>query len=513
MRKPVVLMILDGFGLSDEMRGNAIAAANTPVIDGLMKTYPFVKGYASGLAVGLPDGQMGNSEVGHLNMGAGRIVYQDLTRITKSIEDGEFFDKDELLAAIDHCKKHDSDLHMYGLMSDGGVHSDIRHLYALLDLCRRKDFDRVFIHCFMDGRDTSPTSGIEYIRELVNETKTIGVGQIASICGRYYAMDRDNRWDRVEKAYRSLVYGEGIIEEDPVLAMQHSYDREITDEFIEPLVIFRDEKPLSLIKPQDSIIFFNFRPDRAREISRAFCCDEFDGFERGERMPLYYVCFTDYDKTIPHKEVVFKEEEIRNTFGAYVSSHQLKQARIAETEKYAHVTFFFNGGVEQPNPMEDRFLIPSPKVATYDLQPEMSAYEVCDTLTEKIRSGKYDCIIINFANPDMVGHTGIMPAVVKAIETIDSCVGKAVEAVKETGGVMFLCADHGNAEELIDLKTGEPWTAHTTNPVPFILINGPEGIGLRENGKLCDIAPTLLELLGLDQPAEMTGQSLLTPSL
>lgn len=509
MKKTVVLMILDGFGLSDEKKGNAIAAAHTPVIDSLMKEYPFVKGYASGLAVGLPDGQMGNSEVGHLNMGAGRVVYQDLTRITKSIEDGDFFEKEELLRAIDNCKEHGSDLHLYGLMSDGGVHSDIRHLYALLKLCRQKDLQRVYIHCFMDGRDTSPTSGIAYIRELTEETRSIGVGQIASICGRYYAMDRDNRWDRVEKAYRSLVYGEGIFEEDPIAAMQHSYDKEITDEFIEPVVIVKEGKPLSLIKENDSIIFFNFRPDRAREISRTFCCDEFDGFDRGNRIPLCYVCFTDYDKTIPNKMVVFKEEEIKNTFGAYLAAHQLKQARIAETEKYAHVTFFFNGGVEQPNPLEDRFLIPSPKVATYDLQPEMSAFEVCDTLTEKIRSAEYDCIIINFANPDMVGHTGIMPAVIKAIETIDTCVGKAVEAVKEIDGVLFLCADHGNAEELINLESNEPWTAHTTNPVPFILINGPEGVTLREGGKLCDIAPTLLELLGLEQPEEMTGKSLL----
>ncbi len=512
MKKTVVLMILDGFGLSEEKRGNAIAAAKTPVIDRLMKEYPFVKGYASGLAVGLPDGQMGNSEVGHLNMGAGRVVYQDLTRITKSIEDGDFFEKEELLSAIENCKTHGSDLHLYGLMSDGGVHSDIRHLYALLKLCRQKELDRVYIHCFMDGRDTSPTSGMEYIRELIKKTEEIGVGQIASICGRYYAMDRDNRWERVEKAYRSLVFGDGIREEDPLQAMQHSYDREITDEFIEPVVIEKDGKPLSLIKANDSVIFFNFRPDRAREISRTFCCDDFDGFDRGDRFPVFYVCFTDYDKTIPNKAVVFKEEEIINTFGAYIASHDLRQARIAETEKYAHVTFFFNGGVEQPNPLEDRFLIPSPKVATYDLQPEMSAYEVCDTLTDKIRSGEYDCIIINFANPDMVGHTGIMPAVIKAIETIDTCVGKVVEAIKETDSVLFLCADHGNAEELINLETNEPWTAHTTNPVPFILINGPNGVTLRENGKLCDIAPTLLELLGLEQPAEMTGKSLLISS-
>ena len=509
MRKPVVLMILDGFGLTEEINGNAIAEANTPTIDRLMENWPFVKGYASGLAVGLPDGQMGNSEVGHLNMGAGRVVYQDLTRITKSIEDGDFFEKEELLAAINNCKEHQSDLHLYGLMSDGGVHSDIRHLYAILVLCKQQGLDRVYIHCFMDGRDTSPTSGIDYIKELVGKTKEISVGQIASICGRYYAMDRDNRWERVEKAYRSLVFGEGIEETDPVEAMEHSYAKEVTDEFIEPTVIVIDGKPLSVIREGDSIIFFNFRPDRAREISRTFCCDEFDGFDRGERIKTCYVCFTDYDNTIPNKLVVFKDEEIVNTFGEYIAKMGLRQARIAETEKYAHVTFFFNGGVETPNVNEDRFLIPSPKVATYDLKPEMSAPEVCEILIEKIRSQQYDCIVINFANPDMVGHTGVMEAVIKAIETIDDCVRQVVDTILDIDGTMFLCADHGNAEELINPETGEPWTAHTTNPVPFILINGPEGKGLRENGRLCDIAPTLLELLELPQPAEMTGQSLL----
>ena len=502
-------MILDGFGLTDETTGNAIAAAKTPTIDRLMQEYPFVKGYASGLAVGLPDGQMGNSEVGHLNMGAGRVVYQDLTRITKSIEDGDFFEKEELIEAIENCKKNQSDLHLYGLMSDGGVHSDIRHLYALLQLCKKMDLDRVFIHCFMDGRDTSPTSGIDYIRDFMTKAEEIGVGKIASICGRYYAMDRDNRWERVEKAYRSLVFGEGIKETDPIEAMEHSYTREVTDEFIEPTVITEDGKPVSLIKSGDSIVFFNFRPDRAREISRTFCCDEFDGFDRGKRISTFYVCFTDYDDTIPNKKVVFKDEEIINTFGEYIARHGLRQARIAETEKYAHVTFFFNGGKETPNENEDRFLIPSPKVATYDLKPEMSAPEVCDTLIGKIRSQEYDVIVINFANPDMVGHTGVMGAVISAIETIDECVRKVVDAILDVDGIMFLCADHGNAEELINLKTGEPWTAHTTNPVPFILINGPEGITLREKGRLCDIAPTLLELLSLPQPPEMTGQSLL----
>ena len=508
MKKPVVLMILDGYGLGKDYEGNAITAAKRPVMERLMKEYPFVQGEASGLAVGLPEGQMGNSEVGHLNMGAGRVVYQDLTRITKSIEDGDFFEKPELLKAIRNCLDHGTDLHIYGLMSDGGVHSDIRHLYALLKLCRIHGLDRVYVHAFMDGRDTSPTSGIGYIRELMDVMKQ-ETGRIASITGRYYAMDRDNRWERVSRAYAALTKGEGIRETDPVEAMQHSYDREVTDEFIEPTVICKDGEPLTRIKNGDSVIFFNFRPDRAREITRTFCMDEFDGFDRGSRICTEYVCFTEYDHTIPNKSVVFKEEEIKNTLGEYLSKCGLKQARIAETEKYAHVTFFFNGGVEQPNEGEDRFLIPSPKVATYDLQPEMSAPAVCDTLVEKIRSGKYDVIIINFANPDMVGHTGVKEAVVKAIETVDEMVGRVEKAIRETDGVIFLCADHGNAEELIDYETGEPWTAHTTNPVPFILINGPEGVKLREGGRLCDIAPTLLELLELEQPKEMTGQSLL----
>lgn len=509
MKKPVVLMILDGYGLGKDYEGNAITKAKRPVMEKLMEEYPFVKGYASGLAVGLPDGQMGNSEVGHLNMGAGRVVYQDLTRITKSIEDGDFFEKPELLMAIDNCLENGSDLHIYGLMSDGGVHSDIRHLYALLKLCRRKGLDRVYVHAFMDGRDTSPTSGIGYIRELMDVMKE-ETGKIATITGRYYAMDRDNRWERVSRAYEALTKGEGIRETDPIEAMQHSYDRDVTDEFIEPTIITdADGKPIAVVKDGDSIIFFNFRPDRAREITRTFCMDEFDGFERGPRIRTTYVCFTEYDGTIPNKSIVFKEEEIVNTLGEYLAKCSLRQARIAETEKYAHVTFFFNGGVETPNEGEDRFLIPSPKVATYDLQPEMSAPKVCDTLVEKILSREYDVIIINFANPDMVGHTGVMEAVVKAIETVDEMVGRAVEAIKEVDGVIFLCADHGNAEELIDYETGEPWTAHTTNPVPFILINAPEGYALKEGGRLCDIAPTLLELLELEQPAEMTGKSLL----
>lgn len=508
MKKPVVLMILDGYGLSDEVKGNAVKAADTPVMDRLMKEYPFVKGHASGLAVGLPEGQMGNSEVGHLNMGAGRIVYQDLTRITKSIEDGDFFKKPELLEAVENCKKNNSDMHIMGLLSNGGVHSDNSHLYAVLKLCKEQGLERVYVHCFMDGRDTLPTSGEGFVKELCDVMKK-ETGSIATIIGRYWAMDRDNRWERIKKAYDALVFGKGVKETDPVEAVKNSYAKDITDEFIEPAVIEKDGKPTATIKENDSVIFINFRPDRAREISRTFCCDDFTGFDRGERIKTTYVCFTEIDESIPNKKIVFKEEEILNTFGKYISDNGLKQARIAETEKYAHVTFFFNGGVEKPNPGEDRFLIPSPKVATYDLQPEMSAYQVKDKLIEVIKKGEHDVIIINFANPDMVGHTGVMDAVIKAIETVDECVGEVVEVIKEAGGVMFLCADHGNAEELIDPETGSVWTAHTTNPVPFILINGPEGAKLKEDGKLCDIAPTLLELLELEQPAEMTGRSLL----
>lgn len=508
MKKPIVLLILDGYGLSDFKEGNAVMAAETPHIDALMKEYPFVKGQASGLAVGLPEGQMGNSEVGHLNMGAGRVVYQDLTRITKSIEDGDFYEKPELKGAIDNCLKNGSDLHIFGLLSDGGVHSLNSHMYALLDMAKRNGLDRVYIHCFMDGRDTSPTSGIEYMRELIDQCGRY-TGQVASICGRYWAMDRDNRWERVERAYAALVKGEGKFETDPVEAMEHSYAEGITDEFIEPTVITSEGKPVAVIKDGDSCIFFNFRPDRAREISRTLCCDDFDGFERGERIHTEYVCFTEYDVTIPNKKIVFKEEEIEDTFGQFLAAQGLKQARIAETEKYAHVTFFFNGGVEAPNLGEDRFLIPSPKVATYDLQPEMSAPAVCEKLCETIRAGEHDVIICNFANPDMVGHTGVFEAVVKALETIDGCVSQVVQAVKDAGGVMFLCADHGNAEELIDPATGEPWTAHTTNPVPFILINGEPTWKLAQGGRLCDIVPTLIDIMGLKQPEAMTGHSLL----
>ena len=508
-KKPVVLMILDGYGLNSSTKGNGVALAKTPVMDKLMAEYPYVKGYASGLAVGLPDGQMGNSEVGHLNMGAGRIVYQELTRITKSIEDGDFFENTELLGAIENCKKNNSDLHLYGLLSDGGVHSHITHVFALLELAKRNGIKNVYVHCFMDGRDTAPDSGKDFIAKLYDKMEELGVGEIASVTGRYCAMDRDNRWDRVEKAYRALTLGEGNQAACGKCAIKASYEAGKTDEFVEPTVITKDGKPVGVIKDKDSVICFNFRPDRAREITRCFCDDEFTGFDRGSRKDVYYVCFTDYDVTIPNKYVAFKKEKITNTFGEFLAANNMTQARIAETEKYAHVTFFFNGGIEEPNKGEDRILVKSPKVATYDLQPEMSALEVCDKLCEAIRSDKYDVIIINFANPDMVGHTGVIDAVIKAIETVDACVGRAVEAVKEKDGVMFICADHGNAEVLVDENTGEPYTAHTTNPVPFILVNYDNEYTLKENGKLCDIVPTLIDIMGMEKPAEMTGQSLL----
>ena len=508
-RKPVVLMILDGYGLNERHDGNAVYEAKTPVMDRLMKEYPFVKGNASGLSVGLPDGQMGNSEVGHLNMGAGRIVYQELTRITKSIEDGDFFENPEFLAAVENCKNHDSALHLYGLVSDGGVHSHITHIYGLLELAKRNGLTKVFVHCFLDGRDTPPSSGKEFVAELEEKMKELGVGRVASVMGRYYAMDRDNRWDRVKLAYDALTKGEGNRGESATDLIQESYDNGKTDEFVLPAVVTENGAPVGLIREHDSVIFFNFRPDRAREITRAFCDDSFSGFEREKRMELTYVCFTDYDETIPNKLVAFKKETISNTFGEFLAAHGKKQARIAETEKYAHVTFFFNGGVEEPNPGEDRILVKSPKVPTYDIQPEMSAPQVCEKLVEAIHSGKYDVIIVNFANPDMVGHTGVEAAAVKAIEAVDACVGKTVEAILEENGVLFICADHGNAEQLIDYATGEPFTAHTTNPVPFILVNAGEGYGLREGGCLADIAPTLIELMGMEQPKEMTGRSLL----
>ena len=508
-KKPTVLMILDGYGLNENEKGNAAVQAKSPVLDSLKKDYPFVKGYASGMAVGLPEGQMGNSEVGHLNMGAGRIVYQELTRITKEIQDGDFFENEALLAAVNNCKENNSALHMYGLVSDGGVHSHNTHIYGSLELAKRHGLEKVYVHCFLDGRDTPPASGKDYVAELVKKTKEIGVGEVASVSGRYYAMDRDNRWDRVEKAYAAIRFGKGETALDPVQAIADSYANDVTDEFMVPTVIVKDGVPVGTVNDQDSVIFFNFRPDRARELTRAFCMDEFAGFDRGERPQVLYVCFTEYDVTIPNKIVAFHKVSITETFGEFLAKHGKTQARIAETEKYAHVTFFFNGGVEEPNEGEDRILVNSPKVATYDLQPEMSAFEVCDRLVEAIHSDKYDVIIINFANPDMVGHTGVEAAAIKAVEAVDTCVGRAVEAIKEEDGVLFICADHGNCEQLIDEETGEPFTAHTINPVPFILVNADPSYKLREGGCLADIVPTLIELMGMEQPVEMTGKSLL----
>ena len=507
-KKPIVLMILDGYGLNSKGDGNAVAQAKTPVMDKLMAECPFVKGNASGMAVGLPDGQMGNSEVGHLNMGAGRIVYQELTRITKEIQDGTFFENPALLEAVNNCKENNSALHMFGLLSDGGVHSHNTHLYGLLELAKRNGLSKVYVHCFLDGRDTPPTSGKGFAEDLEAEMAKIGVGEIASVMGRYYAMDRDNNYDRVKLAYDALTKGEGNTAESGPAGIQASYDVEKTDEFVVPTVVVKDGAAIGTIKDKDSVIFFNFRPDRAREITRAFCDDDFKGFDR-ERLDVKFVCFSDYDPTIPNKEVAFHKIAVTNTFGEWLAANGLTQARIAETEKYAHVTFFFNGGVEEPNAGEDRILVNSPKVATYDLKPEMSAYEVCDKLTEAITSDKYDVIIVNFANPDMVGHTGVEEAAIKAVEAVDECVGKAVEALKSVDGTMFICADHGNAEQLVDYETGAPFTAHTTNEVPFILVNYDPAYTLREGGCLADIIPTLIEVMGKEQPAEMTGKSLL----
>ena len=509
-KKPVVLMVLDGYGLNEKTEGNAIAMANTPVMDKLMAEYPFVKGNASGLAVGLPDGQMGNSEVGHMNIGAGRIIYQDLTRITKDIEDGTFFENKVLLQAIENCKKNNSDLHLWGLLSDGGVHSHNSHLYGLLEMAKKNGLENVYVHAFLDGRDTPPASGKDYVQQLEDKMKEIGVGKIASLSGRYYAMDRDNNWDRVKLAYDSLVTGEGVKATDAVKAVEDSYANDKTDEFVLPTVITDENgQPLSLVKDGDSVIFFNFRPDRAREITRAFCDDKFTGFER-DFLKLTYVCFKDYDETIPNKLVAFEKEEIKNTFGEFLAAHGKKQLRLAETEKYAHVTFFFNGGVEDPNVDEFRLLVNSPKdVATYDLKPEMSAPELTDELIKRLDSDKYDMIILNYANPDMVGHTGVMEAAKAAVEAVDTCLGRVVDKVLELDGTVFITADHGNAETMIDLTTGNPFTAHTTDPVPFVWVsNHTEGKSLKD-GKLADIAPTMLTVMGLDVPAEMSGESLI----
>ena len=508
--RPVVLMILDGYGLNENPEANAIAMANTPVMDRLMAEYPFKKGYASGMSVGLPDGQMGNSEVGHMNMGAGRIVYQELTRITKDIQDGTFFENPEMMMAINNCKIRNSDLHIFGLLSDGGVHSHNTHLYALLEMAKRNGLDRVYVDCFLDGRDTPPRSGIDFLAQLEEKMKEIGVGKISMISGRYYAMDRDNNYDRVQIAYDAMTKGEGLKAASSAEAIQASYDRDESDEFVKPTVIMDGDKPVSLIKDNDSVVFFNFRPDRAREITHCFCDNDFTFFDRGPRKKVFFVCFKDYDPEIPNKEIAFKKVDVTNTFGEWLAAQGMKQARIAETEKYAHVTFFFNGGVEEPNEGEDRILVRSPKdVPTYDLKPEMSAYGVLDKLLAAIESDQYDVIVINFANPDMVGHTGVLPAAVKAVEVVDDCVGKAVDAIVKKDGVLFICADHGNCEQMINYETGAPHTAHTTNPVPFILVNYDKDYTLAEGGVLADIVPTLIQVMGKEQPKEMTGKSLL----
>ena len=510
-KRPTVLLILDGYGLSEQTEHNAIALADTPVMDRLMEEYPFAKGNASGLAVGLPEGQMGSSEVGHLNMGAGRIVYQDLVRITKEIESGSFFENEALLKAMDNAKENGTSLHIFGLLSDGGVHSHNFHLYALLELAKRRGLNKVYVHCFTDGRDTPPESGKDYIRALQDEMDRIGCGRIATVAGRYYAMARDNHWDRIEKAYRAITLGEGETADSAMEAVTQSYAKGETDEFILPTVVMENGAPTAVVGDGDSVVFYNFRSDRAKEMTRVFCCEAFDGFDRGPRKQVTYVCFTDYDATIPNKEVAFEKEEMVNTFGEWLAANGLKQARIAETEKYAHVTSFFNGGREASNEGEDRFLIPSPQVATYDLQPEMSAQAVCDTLIDKIRSGEYDVIVANFANSDMVGHTGVEKAAVEAVECLDECIGRVVETIREVDGQLFICADHGNAEVMVNEETGEPWTAHTSNPVPFILVNYDPAYCLREGGCLADIAPTLIEMMGMEKPAEMTGKSLLIP--
>ncbi len=503
-RKFTALMILDGFGFRKDSEGNAVRLAGTPNIDALMKEYPNTLIGASGLSVGLPDGQMGNSEVGHLNIGAGRIVYQELTRITKAIEDGDFFENPELIEAMDAVKSGGS-LHLMGLLSDGGVHSHNTHLYALVEMAKKRGVKNIYIHCFMDGRDVPPDSGRDYIAELEKKLREIGAGKIATVSGRYYAMDRDNRWERVKKAYDAIAKAEGNHFDSAEEAMAASYKEGVLDEFVVPCVIGEGNP----IANGDSVIFFNFRPDRARQITRALTQADFDGFDR-EQLDIRFVCMTQYDKTFSNVQVAYKPQTLKNTLGEYLAKKGLKQFRIAETEKYAHVTFFFNGGVEKPNEGEDRVLIPSPKVATYDLQPEMSAYEVCEKACELIRSHKYDVMILNFANPDMVGHTGVLEAAEKAVKTVDECVGKVVHAIKEVGGQVMITADHGNAELMIDPDTGGAFTAHTTNPVPFILVaDDYKDAKLRQDGILADLAPTMLDLLNLEKPDEMTGSSMI----
>ena len=499
-KTPTVLVIMDGFGMGNPGAGNAVFLANTPVLDRLFAENAHTTLSASGLDVGLPDGQMGNSEVGHTNIGGGRVVFQDLPRISRAIDSGEFFKNPAYNKAMDDCLQKGSSLHLYGLLSDGGVHSTVEHLWALLKMAKDKGLEKVYIHAFLDGRDVSPTSGKDFVAQCVEKCAEIGVGKIATVMGRYYAMDRDKRWERLQMAYDAMVYGEGVQNEDPVDAVAKSYENGVTDEFVEPVVC--DSQ--GTISNNDSIIFFNYRPDRAREITRAIVDPEFDGFPR-EYFPTTYVCNTEYDASMPNVLVAWPRIAVKNGLGEYLSSLGMTQLRIAETEKYAHVTFFFNGGVETQYPGEDRVLVASPKVATYDLQPEMSACEVCDKCVERIRSGAYDVVILNFANCDMVGHTGVLEAAVKAVETVDACVGRVVDAALEMGGIAMITADHGNAEQMVQ-PDGSPMTAHTTNRVPFILCGA--GTELRE-GRLADIAPTILDVMGLACPPEMDGKTLI----
>lgn len=511
-KQPITaLIIMDGFGLNPIKEGNAILAAGTPAIDALLAQYPHTSIQASGMSVGLPQGQMGNSEVGHLNMGAGRIVYQELTRITKAIQDEELFENSALLGACDYAKEHGTKLHIMGLLSDGGVHSHIEHLFALIEMAKRQGLQQVYIHCFLDGRDVPPQSGKGFVEQLQAELSRQGFGKIATVMGRYWAMDRDKRWERVERAYNAMALGEGNFFTDPAAAVQHSYDHAETDEFVQPVVITENGSPVAKIDKDDAVIFFNFRPDRAREITKTFIEENFDGFSRqGGYQPVKFVSMTQYDATFENITVVYAPQSLKNTLGEYLSKNGLTQLRIAETEKYAHVTFFFNGGVETPNTGEDRALIPSPKVATYDLKPEMSAYEVADEAVKRIESGKYDVMILNFANCDMVGHTGVFDAAVQAVKAVDVCVDKVVSAILAQGGRALITADHGNADKMVDYETGEPFTAHTTNPVPLILVDpASKNAVFKEGGKLADVAPTLLKLLGLPVPAEMTGECLL----
>lgn len=502
-KKPVALIIMDGFGYNPENYGNAIKAANKPNLDKYFKECANTIIGASGLDVGLPDGQMGNSEVGHTNIGAGRIVYQMLVKISKSIKDGDFFENKALVDAVNNCKEKNSALHLMGLLSPGGVHSHMEHLYGLLEMAKRNGIEKVYVHAFLDGRDVPPSSASEYMEEAVEEIKKIGVGSVATISGRFYAMDRDNAWDRVEKAYDAIVMGEGVQETEPVQAIKNSYANGVTDEFMLPTVVDKN----GMVKENDSVIFFNFRPDRARQLTRTFVDPEFKGFERKKGyFPVHFVCMAQYDASMPNVSVAFPPEQLKMTLGEYLSKLGKTQLRIAETQKYAHVTFFFNGGEEKQFEGEDRILIKSPDVETFDMKPEMSAFEVTDAVVDAINSDKYDVIILNYANCDMVGHTGVFDAAKTAVEAVDTCVGRMVDAILAKGGVALITADHGNADKMYEAD-GSPFTAHTTNPVPFIVVG--KDCELREGGVLADIAPTILEIMGVPQPAEMTGKSLI----